>query len=160
MKTSSIYQAIIPAPFGAFGIRCDENIVEEIVYLPPRTRALAPRNALAERAVKQLGRYLADPDYGFDLPLRPVGTAFQQRVWKEISRVPRGSVTSYGALAKKLRSAPRAVGQACGTNFFPPIIPCHRVISASGGIGGFAHNSDGFLIDTKRWLLAHEECPL
>src|SRR5262249_6720470 len=128
MKTSAplaTYKAIVSAPFGALGIRCTEDAIEEIVYLPPKTRVLAPQNALAERAAKQLGRYLSDPDYSFDLPLRPVGTPFQQRVWKEISRIPRGSVSSYGALAKKLKSAPRAVGQACGTNFFPPIIPCH-----------------------------------
>ena len=80
----------------------------------------------------------------------------QLHVLKNINiEVPRGQVVSYGYIAKRLRSAARAVGQACGANPFPPIVPCHRVVSASG-LGGFANNTDGFLIATKRWLLTHE----
>ena len=59
-------------------------------------------------------------------------------------------------MARQLGSAPRAIGQACGNNFFPLVIPCHRV-TAAGGLGGFAHSADdGFLLGVKRWLLAHE----
>ena len=54
-----------------------------------------------------------------------------------------------------LQSAPRAVGQACGSNYFPLVIPCHRVVAAKG-LGGFAHHSSGYLIEVKRWLLQHE----
>ena len=91
----------------------------------------------------------------FALPLKPVGTRYQRRVWEKIAEIPSGRVRSYGEVAKDIRSGPRAVGQACGANYFPLAIPCHRVI-ASGGIGGFARNDDGFHIAIKRWLLAHE----
>ena len=85
-----------------------------------------------------------------------MGTAFQRRVWDRIAAIPRGETRTYGDLARMLRSAPRAVGQACGNNYFPLVIPCHRVVAA-GGLGGFAHTSSGYLLDVKRWLLAHEQ---
>lgn len=151
------YHAIVPAPFGALGIVTDDSAtsISEIVYLPSGTRAKSAINPLANRAVEQLVHYFDDPDYVFDLPLCGAGTAFQQAVWREISAVPRGQVLSYGQIAKRLNSAARAVGQACGANPFPPIVPCHRVVSARG-LGGFANHTDGFLLDTKRWLLTHE----
>lgn len=150
---------IVAAPFGALGVACDDEAVAEITYLPPGTAEIAPRGALAERAARQLRRYLEDADFRFDLPLaRAAGTPFQRAVWREIAHVPRGRVVRYGDIAKRLHSAPRAVGQACGANPFPLVIPCHRVVSAQG-LGGFANHRDGFLIATKRWLLAHEGCP-
>ena len=86
-----------------------------------------------------------------------VGTAFQQRVWGAIASIPRGHVRTYGDLARLLGSAPRAVGQACGANWFPLVVPCHRV-TAAGGLGGFSNSADadGFHLGVKRWLLAHE----
>ncbi|HKO88124.1 MAG TPA: methylated-DNA--[protein]-cysteine S-methyltransferase [Burkholderiales bacterium] len=153
------FDAVLPTPFGAFGIFTVGDVIAEVVYLPPGTPALPARSAVADEAVHQIGRYLNDPDYRFQLPLRPAGTPFQQRVWDEISKIQRGRVHRYGDLAKRLASAPRAVGQACGANPFPPLIPCHRVVAAAG-IGGFANQRDGFLIASKRWLLAHEGCPL
>jgi len=149
------FQAVLPTPFGAFGVLTEGEAVREIVYLPPESRAVAPRDALSARVCEQLERYIDDPDYVFDLPLVAAGTAFQQAVWREICAVPRGQVTSYGAIARNLSSAARAVGQACGANPFPPVVPCHRVVSAAG-LGGFANHTDGFLMATKRWLLTHE----
>ncbi len=102
------------------------------------------------------GGYYANPDAAFDLPLAPAGSDFQQRVWQAISAVPRGAVTTYGTIAEAIGAMPRAVGQACGQNPFPIVIPCHRVVSARG-IGGFSHHAeDGFYLDVKRWLLRHE----
>lgn len=156
--SSHVYQAVIAAPFGALGVICDATTVSEIVYLPPGTAPLAPRGALAERVATQLERYVGDADFRFDLPLAPsAGTRFQRAVWEEIAAVPRGRVVSYGYIAKRLGSAARAVGQACGANPFPPVVPCHRVVSASG-LGGFANHTDGYLMATKRWLLTHEGC--
>ena len=74
---------------------------------------------------------------------------------REIAAIPRGEVRTYGDLAKRLGSSARAVGQACGDNPVPIVVPCHRVVGANG-IGGFAHAADGYLVATKRWLLAHE----
>lgn len=153
----TIFSAIVEAPFGAIGIRTEAGAVRELVYLPASFDEKAPTDALAEKAALQVGRYLTEPDYRFDLPLADVGTAFQHKVWKVISDIPRGDVLTYGEVAKLIRSAPRAVGQACGANWFPLVIPCHRV-TAAGGLGGFSHQDDetGFHIGVKRWLLRHE----
>ncbi|MFX7984983.1 methylated-DNA--[protein]-cysteine S-methyltransferase, partial [Acinetobacter baumannii] len=79
----------------------------------------------------QLDAYYGNPNAAFDVPLAPAGTDFQRRVWNAISAIPCGSVITYGTIAKQIGSVPRAVGQACGDNWFPILIPCHRVVSAS-----------------------------
>ncbi|MCH8619350.1 methylated-DNA--[protein]-cysteine S-methyltransferase [Undibacterium sp. TS12] len=156
-KEAGFFSAVVEAPFGAVGIRCEDQQVSELVYLPPRFQEKAPADKLTEKVVRQIEAYLQDPDFQFDLPLKAAGTAFQGKVWQAISSIPRGQVLTYGQIAKHIRSAPRAVGQACGANWYPLIIPCHRV-TAAGGLGGFAHNDDetGFQLGVKRWLLTHE----
>lgn len=149
------FAAILATPFGPFGIRCDAARITELVFLPPDTSARSPNCPLAERAAAQILAWLADPDRPFDLPLADRGTQFQRRVWAAISDIPRAQVLSYGTLAAQLGSAARAVGQACGANPFPLIVPCHRVVSKTD-IGGFAGARAGHLLDTKRWLLAFE----
>jgi methylated-DNA-[protein]-cysteine S-methyltransferase len=131
--------------------------VRELVYLPPHFLAKDPLDTVAEQAAQQVERYLADPDFSFSLPLHDAGSAFQRRVWSAICAIARGSVRTYGQVAKDIGSAPRAVGQACGANWFPLIIPCHRV-TAAGGLGGFSNHNDenGFHLSVKRWLLRHE----
>jgi methylated-DNA-[protein]-cysteine S-methyltransferase len=154
------FDAVLRTPFGGVGVRTEalgteDECVAEIAYLPPGTRGIAPKDRLAREACAQVERYLADSAYRLELPLKPVGTRYQRRVWEKIAGIPAGRVLSYGEVAKDLRSGPRAVGQACGANFFPLAIPCHRVV-ATGGIGGFARGDDGFHLAVKRWLLAHE----
>lgn len=147
--------AVLEMPFGPFGIRSDSERIHELVFLPPHTRPLEPADPLAARAAAQLRAWLDDPGRPFDLPLAPAGTAFQRRTWRAIAAIPQGQVRTYGALARELGSAARAVGQACGANPFPLIVPCHRVVSSTG-IGGFAGARGGHLLDSKRWLLALE----
>jgi methylated-DNA-[protein]-cysteine S-methyltransferase len=156
-QTLSLFSAIVEAPFGAIGIRTEPGVVRELVYLPRHFNEKAPIDPLSEQAARQVERYLAEPDFRFDLPLADVGTAFQRKVWAVISAIPRGDVLTYGQVAKTIRSAPRAVGQACGANWFPLVIPCHRV-TASGSLGGFSNHDDetGFHLGVKRWLLRHE----
>ncbi len=150
------YAAIVAAPTFSLGIRCDgDDWVEEIEFLEPCAEQRA-RTPLAEETARQLRRWLADPDFVFGLPLKPSGTVFQRRVWEQISAIPRGCTRTYGEVAKELSNAPRAVGQACGANPFPLVVPCHRVIATGGGLGGFNRHGGGFLLDVKRWLLAHE----
>lgn len=156
LSESLDFAAVMDTPFGKLGIRCDAQYVYELVYLFPTAAVQKPSNPLARKVVAQVQRYLKDPCAQFDLPLRVVGTDFQNRVWQSICNIPAGRTRSYGDLAKTLRSAPRAVGQACGANYYPLVIPCHRVVSATG-LGGFAHHADGFHLDIKRWLLAHEK---
>ncbi len=151
------YQAIVAAPGFALGVQCNDDEITGIDFLEPRAEQ-APATPLAAETVRQLKAYIADPGFVFGLPLRPVGTAFQRRVWEQISAIPAGQTNSYGQLAKNLKNAPRAVGQACGANFYPVVIPCHRVVATGGGLGGFARERGGFLLDVKRWLLKHEGC--
>jgi methylated-DNA-[protein]-cysteine S-methyltransferase len=157
---AAIFSAIVPAPFGYIGVRTENAQVSELVYLPPRFQEKAPVDAVAQLAAEQIERYFSDPDSQFTLPLKQVGTAFQHKVWQAISSIPRGQVRTYGQIAKHIGSAPRAVGQACGANWFPLVIPCHRV-TASGGLGGFAHHDDesGFHLGVKRYLLRLEGVP-
>jgi methylated-DNA-[protein]-cysteine S-methyltransferase len=136
-------------------VRCDETEILGLEFLPPRAER-SPANALAAEAVRQLKSYLTDAGFILSLPLQPAGTRFQRRVWDEIARIPSHQTKSYGELAKAIKSAPRAVGQACGANPYPVVVPCHRVIAADGGLGGFSRQSGEFFLEIKRWLLAHE----
>ena len=149
------FQAIVAAPCFCLGVRCDEAEIHLLEYLAPCDE-LAPANALAAEAVRQVRGYLENADFVFALPLRVAGTRFQRRVWEQIALIPSHQTRAYGMLADALRSAPRAVGQACGANPYPLVVPCHRVVAAGGGLGGFARQGGGFLLEVKRWLLAHE----
>lgn len=150
-----MYDVILEFPKMKVAVVTRDERIAEIRYLPPSSPAVAPRNALAGRAARQLERYRADPDTVFDLPLEIAGTDFQRRVWEAMRAIPRGRTRTYGELAAELGGEARAVGQACGDNRLPIVIPCHRVVGADG-IGGFAHATGGYLIEAKRWLLAHE----
>jgi methylated-DNA-[protein]-cysteine S-methyltransferase len=153
---TSHYDAILAAPFGRVDVRTAGEAVSAIVYLPERFATIAPSSPVARLLADQLDAYYANPDAPLDVPLAIAGTAFQRRVWDAIRAVPRGAMATYGTLAKVAGGTPRAVGQACGDNCFPLVIPCHRVVGAKG-IGGFAHHGeDGFYLDVKRWLLRHE----
>lgn len=156
-QTVSLFSAIVAAPFGAVGIRTDRDFVRELIYLPAGYKPKAPDDKLADKTARQVERYLKEPDFRFSLPLAEAGTAFQKKVWQVIAAIPRGEVLTYGQVAKAIKSAPRAVGQACGANWYPLVIPCHRV-TASGGLGGFSNHDEetGFHVGVKRWLLAHE----
>ena len=90
------------------------------------------------------------PDFA-SLPLDLDGTAFQRRVWEELRKIPYGTTISYKELARRVGSSPRAVGQANAVNPIPIIVPCHRVINADGGLGGYSSG-----LDRKRWLLRQE----
>jgi methylated-DNA-[protein]-cysteine S-methyltransferase len=153
------YQAVVAAPGFALGICCNDDEITRIDFLEPRPEQ-APITPLAAEATRQLQAYLADPGFVFSLPLQPAGTPFQRRVWEQISAIPGGQTETYGQLAKALHNAPRAVGQACGANPYPVVVPCHRVVASQGGLGGFARERGGFLLEVKRWLLQHENVDL
>ena len=155
MKTISPYQAKLAAPFGVLGIRCDADSLTGIEFLAPGTVPCAPSNALAKIVYKQLSAYFDNPAFRFDLPLRFNGTVHQIKVWQAMCAIPCGETRSYGELAAALQSSAQAVGQACGANPIPIVIPCHRVVGKAG-LGGFMHHSGGYALDIKRWLLAHE----
>jgi methylated-DNA-[protein]-cysteine S-methyltransferase len=109
-------------------------------------------NPLLAEARHQLEAYFERRLTRFDLPLRPGGSPFEQRVWAAMRQIPHGQTRSYGELAMEVGSAPRAIGGACGRNPIPIVIPCHRVL-ARNGLGGY---SGGSGLATKRALLTLE----
>jgi methylated-DNA-[protein]-cysteine S-methyltransferase len=158
-RLGSPYQAKYRAPFAVLGIRTGPDRLLGIDYLPRETAPLVPIDHLAEKVCGQIERYLDDPDFAFDLAFDYRGTPFQCRVWREISGIPAGRTLTYRDIARRLRTAPRPVGGACGANRIPIVIPCHRVLG-SNGLGGFMHARQGFPLEVKRWLLRHEGVPM
>jgi O-6-methylguanine DNA methyltransferase len=108
---------------------------------------------LLDRVEAQLRDYLAGTRDGFDLPIDMPGSAFQERVWAALRRIPYGETVSYRDLAGLVDAgaAYRAIGRANGSNRLAVIVPCHRVVAAGGGLGGY-----GGGLDAKRWLLELE----
>lgn len=160
--TKPIYQqqCVISTPFGRLEISTElvdgSLMISGIDYLQKGQTLISPQNSLATLAKEQIGAYLDDPRFQFNLPLKPQGSIYQCRVWSAICEIPVGETVTYGALAKKIKSGPRAVGGACGANHYPLVIPCHRIISAHG-VGGFMQNAGlGWYRDIKLWLLNHE----
>jgi methylated-DNA-[protein]-cysteine S-methyltransferase len=150
------YQAKLAVPFGVLGIRCDETALLGIDFLPVSDESQSPVSAMAEAVCEQLQRYFADPDASFSIPLRYTASEHRQKVWQAMLSIPRGETRSYGEMAAELHSCAQAVGQACGANPIPIVIPCHRVVGKSG-LGGFMRHAQGSPLDIKRWLLAHEQ---
>jgi len=152
------FDACVRTPFATLGITTAGAYVTGVRFLAPDTPAKAPRaNTLAHLVCVQLQSYLDDGHFVFDLPLKLAGTHHRLAVWEAMQRIPAGSTRTYGEIATELRSSARAVGGACGANPIPLIVPCHRIIAASGRIGGFmGASAEGFEIGIKRWLLEHE----
>ena len=149
------YDAVIQAPIGYYGIRIADDAVVALDFLGSRARVKMPPRGVAREVCLQLRAYFLDPQHRFDLPLRPAGTEFDQKVWRALRRIPAGRVLSYGELARRLVTAPRAIGGACRRNPIPVIIPCHRVV-ARQGMGGFMGKTAGTALRLKQQLLAHE----
>ncbi|WP_018227977.1 methylated-DNA--[protein]-cysteine S-methyltransferase [Methyloversatilis universalis] len=149
------WDAMVSAPGFALGILADDRALTLIEFLSPRA-AQPARTPLAAEAAAQIGHYLKDANHRFDLPLAPGGSTHQNAVWSVMCGIPVGDTLTYGEVAKRIASSPRAVGAACGANPLPVIIPCHRIVGAAGALGGFAHAREGFLPGIKRWLLSHE----
>lgn len=151
------YDAVVKTPVGRIGIRLrGERLVEVNPWLADEVTKRPPETTAARRAVAAVEAFLADPSAEVAIELEPDGTPFQRRVWAALRDIPPGETLTYGELARQLDSSPRAVGGACRANPIPLLIPCHRVVSASG-IGGYAgDSSEGAKLALKRRLLALE----
>lgn len=150
------YQAKIALPCAVLGVRTEDDYLVGLEFLSPRTKPQEPVNAVAREVKGQIEAYLKQALFVFDLPLSVEGTLHQKAVWMLMRQIPAGYVRTYGDVAKQLKSSPRAVGQACGANPVPVVIPCHRIIG-KGSLGGFMNASAGNSLDIKRWLLSHEQ---
>lgn len=150
------YDAVIATPVGRWGIIMENDVLIDIDFLKSSIPLQAAHSLGAQRVCRQLRSYFANPKVSFRLSLAPSGTSFQQRVWKALQRIPTGQTLSYGALAQKLATSARAVGNACRANPIPIIIPCHRIVAANGA-GGFMGKRAGPALRLKHWLLKHEQ---
>ena len=153
---------VMPSPIGDLRIVERDGSIVAIEFSPFRQpadgRPLGARSddepVLAE-AVRQLTAYFARELTDFDLPLAPVGTEFQRRVWEQLEKIAYGETASYGAVAGRLgmtNAASRAVGLANGRNPIPIVVPCHRVIGANGTLTGYAGG-----LERKQQLLELEQ---
>lgn len=150
------YQAVTGSPIPGvpcFGIRLQQGYLTGVDFLFHVSPGFV--DAAARPAVAAIEAYLYHSLAPNDLSLRPSGTAYQQRVWAELCRIPSGEVCTYGELARKLHSSARAIAGACRANPLPLLIPCHRVVSADGA-GGYLGQRAGTALEIKRWLLQHE----
>ena len=149
------YDAILPAPMCRLGACFTGDALTRLDFLPADRPASTRLDARTRQLTRELDAYWHNPAHSFDVLFVPSGTPFQLRVWHALMAIPPGHPTTYGTLAERLGTAARAVGQACGANPLPILIPCHRVLAANG-LGGFMHSSSGAPLDVKTWLLAHE----
>ena len=155
MSKFSEYQAVIPSPFATLGLRLENQSISGLDFIFDDISQPIFHSETAESIAEQLGFYLDNSRYRFNLNISPVGTSFQKSVWQQMQAIPSGSCLTYGEVAESLQSGPRAVGNACRKNPIPLIIPCHRIV-AKNGLGGFAGATTGQLAEVKRWLLKHE----
>jgi methylated-DNA-[protein]-cysteine S-methyltransferase len=152
-----VFDACVRMPFATLGIVADDTHLLGVHFLPASVAAKVPRNnTLAHLACVQLMAYLDNPHFIFDLPLKLSGTKHQVDVWRGMCGIPAGKTLTYGQLAETIGSSPRAVGTACGQNPIPVIVPCHRIVAAHGGLGGFMGGKLENPLAIKQWLLRHE----
>ncbi|KTD39190.1 methylated DNA protein cysteine S- methyltransferase [Legionella nautarum] len=139
-------------PAGWLEIEYDEHYIHRAIFtqVPIQNRV---ENQLTQTITQELQHYFNNPHHRFQLPLKPQGTVYQQRVWNALLVIPVGRTLTYGELAKALQSSPRAIGQACKNNPLALFIPCHRIVGKTnqGGYMGRA-NALGY----KTSLLMHE----
>ena len=149
MDISSI---VVPSPVGPLTIFADTSGIIALDWGKGESID-GPAIDILEKAKTQLAEYFAGQRKDFDLPFNPHGTNFQKAVWQAMCDIPGGETRSYGDIAKLLNSGPRAVGNACGANPIPVLIPCHRILGANQKLGGYSGYNG---TDTKKILLRLE----
>lgn len=159
-ETSGIIcQATLQTIVGPVVIIADQKEIHSITFIQETKNITGIQvgnehdSAILHDALNQLRGYFAGTRQRFEMPLRYTGTVFQNRVWQQIAAIPYGKVRTYGDIGARLGNPnlARAVGQAANRNPQPIVVPCHRVIGASGWVGGFAPG-----VDLKKILLRHE----
>jgi methylated-DNA-[protein]-cysteine S-methyltransferase len=135
----NVHRGTCESPFGRVLIEAGEGGVQRIGFVDMDPIA-SDGHALVDLARRQLDEYFAGRRVRFELPLAPLGTPFQQRVWNALRAIDYGHTCSYAAIAQRIDAprAMRAVGAANGRNPIAIVIPCHRVIGANGTLTGYA----------------------
>jgi methylated-DNA-[protein]-cysteine S-methyltransferase len=152
-KLADIKIAFYNSPIGWLKICGTEENIVSLNFHDSNPNQDSQRSPLLENCVQQVYEYFQKKRLLFDLPLLPQGTSFQKLVWGQLLEIPFGMTTSYLEIARRIGDpkAIRAVGGANGKNPIAIIIPCHRVIGASGKLVGY-----GGGLWRKEWLLKHE----
>ncbi len=140
---------LVHSRFGTLAVEAGPDAITRLIW--NAGPSIGP-DALVAEALAQLAAYVDGRLTVFDLPLAPAGSPFQQRVYTAMRNIPYGQTRSYGDIATELAVPAQPVGQACGANPIPIIIPCHRVLAKSG-IGGFSGHGG---VEGKINLLKHE----
>jgi methylated-DNA-[protein]-cysteine S-methyltransferase len=156
--TTTTYYSAIDSPLGPLFVQGDGRFVTGL-FMPRHKGWREPDDSWQQSdapftAVRaQLEEYFRGVRQEFNVPLKLAGTPFQQRVWRELMRIPFGTTITYAQLAQRIGqpTASRAVGHANGRNLISIIVPCHRVIGADGTLTGYAGG-----VDKKKWLLNWE----
>jgi methylated-DNA-[protein]-cysteine S-methyltransferase len=157
----TFYYTVMKSPVGDITLVADKDSLCAICFpnqKPDRVKFpdLVKKDShwVLKSAVKQLKAYFSGKNVKFDLPLRPVGTEFQEQVWKALGSIGYGKTVSYSDIARRIGrpKAVRAVGAAIGKNPLSIMIPCHRVIGSNGKLAGFAGG-----LSTKEFLLNLED---
>jgi methylated-DNA-[protein]-cysteine S-methyltransferase len=144
--------ALIATPIGMIGVEGDDQQLHAVRIVTGGTSRRG--SAAAVRAAsEQLEHWFAGERRAFDLPLQPCATARGAELRQGLVNVAFGETLSYGALARRLGSSARAIGQLCARNPFPILVPCHRILAGGGALGAY---SAGEGPRTKSWLLEHE----
>lgn len=141
--------ACVDSPVGRLTLTEQDGAITALEW---RDEDAPPNTDLMKRAAGELAAYFAGGHTAFTLPLAPRGSAFQQEFYHALCAIPHGETRTYGDLAADLGVSAQAIGQACGANPIPILIPCHRVL-ASTGLGGFS-GAGG--VETKVALLKLE----
>ncbi len=141
------------SPIGNLCLTSNKTHLLSLSFVQHRGLASADGPAVMGQAMAELEAYFLGRLDRFRVPFQQPGTPFQQRVWEELTRIPFGETISYKQLAERVGrlKAVRAVGTANGRNRLPIFVPCHRVISHDGGLGGYSAG-----LNNKEWLLQHE----
>ncbi|MEQ5871111.1 methylated-DNA--[protein]-cysteine S-methyltransferase [Sagittula sp. NFXS13] len=139
------------SPLGHISVTEDDGAITTLRWASDGSVTTAS-SAILQEAETQLSAYFAGTRTRFDLPLRVVGSEFQRAICDAITAIPFGETRTYGDIARDLAVPAQAVGQGCGSNPIPLLIPCHRVLGRNG-LGGFS-GSGG--VEAKVWLLRHE----
>lgn len=145
-------RASIPSLVGWLTVTVADEAVIAVDWGQQDVTAAGSTVPVLDEALSQLEAYFAGHLQVFDLPLNPAGSTFQRQVYDQMLAIPYGETRTYGDLAQALDTYGQPVGQACGSNPIPVIIPCHRVLSAQG-MGGYSGRGG---IETKAELLKHE----
>lgn len=147
------------SPIGNLLITSDGQVVISVCWATESPKAVisTAKDTILQQTIAELSAYFEGKLKQFSVPVNLSGTPLQKAVWQVMCEIPYGKTMTYGEVAQRLHTSPRVVGNACGANPIPIIVPCHRIVAANGKLGGYS-GADG--AETKRWLLKLEGFPL